>query len=635
MKRIIILLGIVSLLFTVSCKKYFDQVPQDRLSLAEIFNTRDGVQKHLAGVYTYIPDEFNQRQLQEQAIFRTPGPWTAAGDETEYPSGNKAQLINNNTLTATEDTFVKNRWKSWYIGIREATVFMDNVYKCPTSQLSVENQNQWRAEARALRAIYYFYLVRAYGPVPLIKGNFTQDTPSAELQLPRNTVDECFNFIVSELKAAQQEGLLVHVSQDRSGGAGRIDQSIAQAFIIEALTFRASWLFNGSNAYYSNMANPDGTKLFPQNASQATAKWLDVINESKQFLNTYVPTYYKLERVLTNGVLDPYKSYRTATRGSYSEMTGYTEMIFYRIDNSAATMQYDRTPNHKGAGGDYRGGGFLGATQEQVDAYFMDNGLPPVLGYQADGKSPIINGASGYVESGTIATDYKGSGTDQLYAPAGSSNMYYKREPRFYADVTFNNQKWLYNKDGNIYTSMEYSGNAGKLNGVNDYSKTGYVVRKCAPEGPWGTGDRVCILLRLPQVYFNYVEALCQYDPTNPDIWKYVNEIRERAGIPQYGSGSGRIPAPTGKENIMKAIMAEKRVEMSFENTRYFDLRRWGMANEYLNKPIYGMNVEADGNAFYNRTKVANRTFAPRQYFFPIPQKEIDVDKNLVQNNGY
>lgn len=639
MKRLYIILGIIPFLFAVSCSDYFDQVPTDRLSLQEIFSTRNGVQRYLAGVYTYIPDEFNQRQTNETEIFKTYGPWTAGCDEAEYTmADHKAHLWNNNTVTATENNVVSRRWKSWYTGIHEATVFMDNVYKCPTSELSLSTQNQYRAEARALRAIYYFYLVRAYGPVPLIKELYSQDTPPADLQLPRNTSDECFDYIISELRAAKGEGMLEHASQDKSSGPGRIDQTIAQAFIVEALTFKASWLFNGSNSYYADMANPDGTKLFPQNLSDAQkkARWQEAATEAKRFIDDYVPRFYQLESVKTNGKHDPYLSYRAATRGSYNQLSSYTELIFYRIGTSTGTMQWDRTPFHRGVTDPYRGGGLLAATQEQVDAYYMDNGLPAILGYESDGITPIINPAAGYDENGTIGSDYKDPNTGQLYTPAGCSKMYYKREPRFYADITFSGQKWLYTQDyPNLHTSFEYSGNAGKKDGLNDYTKTGYLVRKCAPDGPRGTEDRVCVLMRLPSIYFNYVEALNEYDPNNPDIVKYLNIIRERAGIPLYGNGAGQIAPPATAEEMKKAIVAEKRIELSFENYRFFDVRRWGIAKETQGKAIYGMNIEGDGSAFYRRTKVEDRTFEDRQYFFPIPQGEIDIDKNLVQNKGY
>ena len=82
-------------------------------------------------------------------------------------------MINNNSIDATEGTMVLYRWKSWFSGIHEAAVFTENVDQAP---LTVTERNQWKAEARALRAIYYFYLVRTYGPVPLLEKDFPMDT---------------------------------------------------------------------------------------------------------------------------------------------------------------------------------------------------------------------------------------------------------------------------------------------------------------------------------------------------------------------------------------------------------------------------------------------------------------------------
>jgi len=614
------------------------------LSKDEVFKTRSGALGFLGNVYTYIPDEFNQRQVHETSLYRTPGPWTAASDETEYvSSGNKAKLINYNTLDATDETMVKWRWKSWYTGIQQAGDFIANIDKTPSDQVSTSEKVQWKAEAKALRAIYYFYLVRAYGPIPILTEEYTQNTPTDELQLPRNTVDECFNYIVTQLKEAQNEGLLEAATSDAVTGYGRIDQAVAQGFIIEALTFRASWLFDGENNYYANLVNNDGTKLFPEAPSAATIKsnWQKVADESSIFLSKY-GSRFKLMYTDKNGKtvggpddggFDPYESYRRAVRTPRSEISNNTEMIFYRIDNSAGTMEYDRMPNdHRISDGNYKGGSLLGATQEQVDAYFMKNGMSPITGYRADGVSPVINEASGYVEDGASKSDYT-SASGQLYAPAGTHMMYVNREPRFYADITFSGQKWFTGSNGGNITDFSYSGACGKLYGVNDYSSTGYLVRKCM-----GAGDRnqslICILLRLPNIYFNYMEALAHVDPSSSELWKYMNMIRKRAGIPMYGEGTNALPRPSGTEEVMDLIRREKRVELAFENARYFDLRRWGLATTYLNKPVHGMNVNGDGNDFFVRSEVIDRNFS-RQYFFPIPQGEIDIDKNLVQNVGY
>lgn len=639
------LLSIISLFFVItSCSNYFDQIPEDRLSLKEVFQTRDGALGYLAGVYTYLPDEFNQRQVHETALYRTPGPWTAASDETEYVlADNKAKMINNNTINATEETMVKYRWKSWFTGIHEAAEFMQNIDQTPTDQVSASEKQQWKAEAKALQAIYYFYLVRTYGPVPILKENYKQDTPTDNLQLSRGTVDECFNYIVQLLQEAQNEGLLSNASSDAVTGLGRIDKSIAQAFMIEALTYRASWLFNGQCTYYANLANNDGTKIFPSTPDENTinANWKKVVDACETFFSQY-GTRYQLMYTDKNGNdvsgpdatnFDPYESYRRAVRTPRNEITKNKEMIFYRIDNSAGTMEYDRMPNDRRiSDGNYKGGSLLGATQEQVDAYFMKNGLSPITGYKADGVTPVINEASGYAESGYSQANYT-SATGQIYAPLGTYMMYVNREPRFYADITFNGQKWFSGTNGGNVTDFTYSGECGKKGGVNDYSSTGYLVRKCM-----GSGDRnqalVCVLLRLSNIYFDYMEALCHVNPTSDNLWEYMNLIRHRAGIPMYGEGDNALSRPTDKDAIMELIRKEKRVELSFENCRYFDVRRWGLTDEFFNKPVHGMNVNGDGESFYQRSQIVERTFG-RQYFFPIPQGEIDIDKNLIQNTGY
>ena len=539
-----------------------------------------------------------------------------------------------------------NTWGNLYeyiLGANAALDYIDEVSGTETEK------NYIKAQSYALRAFFYYMLVNQYGlpynydkeslGVPLKIDSKMRD--EGEVLMKRNTVDECFDFIVSELKGAQNDGLLDDASTDKVSGYGRIDKAIAQAFIIEALTYRASWLFNGECNYYSDLANTDGTKLFPNKPDEATkrANWQKVINECNTFFSNYGSRYHLMytnkDGVSVSGPdsegFSPTESYRRAVRTLFSEMGNNKEMIFYRLDNAAGTMQYDRMPNRSGNTTNYRGGSLLGATQEMVDAYFMSNGESPISGYSADGVTPIINEKSDYVEEGVSTTEYKGTdGT--LYAPTGTRMMYVNREPRFYVDITFSNSKWFDGTEGNYIVDFTYSGSCGKEQGSNDYTSTGYLVRK-----GMDSGDRnqnlVCVLLRLTNIYFDYIEALAHVSPTHEDIWTYMNMIRKRAGIPGYGE-TVNLPKPTTTEEVMELIRKEKRIELSFENCRYFDVRRWGLVNEYFNKAIHGMNVNYDGNEFFKRTEIVKRIF-DRQYFFPIPQGEIDIDKNLVQNTGF
>lgn len=631
MKKIYIALGISMALCHTSCSDFFDQVPTDRLTYADLFETKASTEKALATVYTYIPDEFNQRFVASGNGQATSGAWTAGSDEAEYCWGFVGtQAINNNTLTPTTG-MVNDFWKKYYRGISAAGQFIKGAPMC--KELDPTLTEQWVTEARAVRAIYYFYLLRIFGPIPLLgEEPVPVDAPVEAVQLPRNTVEQCVEYIVSEFDKVLASGKLA--DKVKGYDYGRVDNGIVMAFKAEVLQYAASNLYNGSNPFFANLQNPDGTKLFPQDASEATikAKWRKAADASKAFIDKFVPTTYDLHKLYTNGVFDAYKSYREVVRGD--NMDGNKEMIFYRIGNSASTMQYDRTPYHYGApSGDYRASGALGASQQMVDAYFMANGKSPVSGY--NGGQPVINQESGYQDAGFTEEAYMDPATGEMMAPKGVLKAWVNREPRFYADITFSGQKWLNTREGDFYTNFEFDGNSGKNVGKNDYCPTGFSVRKSAPLGPWGNGGRVCILLRLAQVYLNYAEALNECEPSNSDIVKYLNLIRERAGIPTYGSGAGQIPVPAGQEAMREAIRKERRVELAFENSRYFDVRRWGIAEQTENTPLYGMNVNANGNDYYKRTLIENRIFEKKLYFFPIPQDDINIDKQLVQNPGW
>jgi starch-binding outer membrane protein, SusD/RagB family len=152
------------------------------------------------------------------------------------------------------------------------------------------------------------------------------------------------------------------------------------------------------------------------------------------------------------------------------------------------------------------------------------------------------------------------------------------------------------------------------------------------------------ILYRLGEAYLNYAEALNECDPGNPDILKYLNLIRERAGMPQYGTGKDsngfdKIPL-NGQDEVREAIYHERRVELCCENgLRYLDLRRWKKAEEVLNQPMYGMNFSGtklsddpnDDAAFFKRTQYIKRVYERKFYWYPIYQDQIDKDPTLVQ----
>lgn len=654
MNKIYLYIVIGLSIFSFNSCDYLDQKPGDILSVEDTYKTRDGALSHLAAVYSSMPADFEQRWTPGGRNY-TAGAWVAGCDEAEYVFDfNGAHVINNGSINP-ETGFVYDYWSRWYKGIKTASAFIEDLSLC--KELEPGDFKQWTAEARAVRAVYYYYLLRLYGPIPILKEPFTEQSSIGELNVARNTVEEVGEYIITELELAIEEGLIsniktsgklnndvTHLSGDK--GLGHIDIPIAKAMIVQTRMLLASPLFTGENNFFASLENNDGTKLFPQySEAEKQSLWKKAADSAKNFIDTYVGTNsgYDLTRKYTSdGQLDPYLSYREAVRGATSDLNNIVtgegvetsstvEMIWFNKQGNSSTMHYDRTPKHVGEHRDVQCSSGLGATQNIVDQYFMANGIKPILGYTSDGQTPIINDESGYEDTGFLTEDYKDPISGRVLAPKGVHKSWANREPRFYADITFDGQKWLYNPGGDIYTYLQYSGNSGVGQGnSNDYSKTGYVVRKSAPIGNWGNNDRVSIMLRLAQIYLDYAEALNEYNPNHPDILKYLNLIRERAGLPQYGKDGFPIP-----NDIRQAIRDERRVELAFEGVRFFDVRRWNIAHETENKPIYGLSIMDDGDDFFSRTKVEDRFFTMKNYFFPLPMRDLVISDNLKQNPGW
>ncbi len=603
MKKYVYVALIACLTMATSCKKGFlDQVPNDRLTLDQTFTTRATAEKFLNNVYSSVPDEFGQRN---PAGGSNAGMWTGGSDEGEYLwSFVQTNSMNVGSWDANSD-FVNNYWNNFYKSIRSASFFMANIGSV-TQDISPELITQYRAEARALRAIYYFYLVRLYGPVVILNDNIiAPDASGTDFRLSRNSFDECINYITTELQAASAD-LPVVPSNDNN--YGRITKGIALAFKSQALLLAASPLYNG-NTDLAGLKNKDGKQLI--NQTYDVGKWKKAADAYKDFLNQFTGTYTLYKETNADPTLAAYLSCRNVFLNQWNP-----EVIFARPGSSLSARQYEMCPYHNGSNSDSRASGALGATQGQVDAFFM-----------ANGKS-IDDATSGYVTSGN--TDYKAPGSPESRS---TYNQWINREPRFYVNITYDNSIWLDTNNGLITTRLYNTGNSGKKTGGGDYCPTGYVVRKAMGLGKWNENNRPVILYRLANVYLDYAEALNESNPGDADILKYVNLIRERAGIPQYGSAN--LPAPVGQAAVRAAIRKERRVELCFENVRFFDTRRWKIAETTDNGLIMGLNIGQDLPNFLQVVPFETRVFNKRHYLFPIPSKDVNSDDAMVQNPGW
>lgn len=570
-----------SLCTLFSCKKYFDQVPDDRITIEEVFQKKGPSEQYLANIYSHIEDPANQYARM---------PWAGNSDELENAWA-RYDVFKMNIGNWTPTSNYNDIWGNYYQGIRSASYFINHI-DGNQEILRLNGQeliDQYKAEARFLRAYLYFCLMRQYGPVVLVgEKELPFDVPTENVQLPRSSFDECADYVATELDAAAA-ALPVMPVDDRS--YGRATKGVALALKSRLLLYAASPLYNG-NADYAGLKNKDGKQLISQVFNKE--KWKKAADAAKAVIDLGAYNLYSLGN-------DPVKTYNDVFLLSYN-----SEVIFSRRNNELYWWDVNSSPR---AAGGYAG---VAPTQELVDAYFMKDGLPI-------SKSPLYN---------------ESEFTNGIY------NMYLNREPRFYASVLYHGATF---KGGNITNprALNFFRNAsdGKYEGTEDFTHTGYLVHKnVSPNTNSVTGQsdkRGYILFRLGEIYLNYAEALNEYGDNQLEMLKYINLIRKRAGIPLYGEGDNALAVPADKNSMREAIQAERRIELAIEGHRWFDIRRWKIARNIM-KPVHGMNVDGtNADDFFRRTQVNSRVWRDAYNWFPIPQYEIDRSKLVVQNPGW
>lgn len=212
--------------------------------------------------------------------------------------------------------------------------------------------------------------------------------------------------------------------------------------------------------------------------------------------------------------------------------------------------------------------------------------------------------------------------------PVKAAHPFENRDERLLATVLMNGVLF---KGKRVAT---YPGGADAMPNPNA-TKTGYYLRKFLNENVniqtgGGSDGHVVPLFRLAEIYLNYAEALNEYDPTNPDIAVYLNKIRERVSLPD-------VPSGLTQEQMRTLIHHERRVELAFEEHRFWDVRRWKVASSTLGAPVKGVKITQDdaGNFTYSPVQVEQRVFQPKMYWYPIPQSEVLKLHHWEQNKGW
>ncbi len=618
---------LIALLCFVSSCDYLgvsEQLAGGLQNTEQVFDNVSYTKRWYANVFAGIPDYSGINSVNVGAF---KNPWTGMCDELVVGYGNSSKY-NNSDRNASNMGF--HRYGDCYKYIRQANIFLQKAHPIVTTgtqgdQLLEDELTQMKANVRFMRAFYHYLLFEQYGPIILVKDKIYDATEDQDV--PRNTVDEVVAYIDSELTAVASELTQEPIFEDKDYRAWPT-KGVALAVRAKLWLYAASPLLNGGYREALAVTNPDGTRLFPD---YDAGKWEKALAACKDFIDYAEAGRYELYKEYKddNGaVIDPDKSV-------YNLFQKYThEIIWATANNDWGGMNGDAFDRRIAPRCEKNGLGSTGVTQELVDAFYMKDGLPI-------SATAYLPQSTLYQEEGYGTYKDQNDNFSKKYTNMSVSNRYLNREPRFYNTVFFNGRQWPVSCNQVLFYN---GGNSGVQEG--QATLTGYMLfkrfnRSVSLTNPGVASQfRPSIIFRLADFYLMYAEAANEVNPNDVRVLKYLNLVRERAGLPGVETLN---PAIRGNQELQRAaIQRERQVELATEGQRYFDVRRWMIADKNgegrQNGYAHGMNVRGEPNDIddFNRVVEASQiVFNRKMYLYPMPDSEMRKTKNLVQNPGW
>jgi hypothetical protein len=577
-----------------ACSDFLDKEYDASLSEEKVFGNQALTRQFLTNIYTNLPDGIaGFSDDQFLGAFRD----CMTDNATSFWGLHYFNKINTDAYTAADHPLL-TFWNTDFTGIRKCNVFLTNAKESIVGNASLAGDDdhlyeRYLAEAKLLRAIFHFDLVCWFGDAPILGEN------------------EAGQPIVLDMN--KQEEMNLH----RQPAAEVLEWIADQCEEVkDKLPFRyanegVNWgRVNGAAAYAlksratlyraSKLNNPDENREYWLAAKQAA-----------------------LDFITRNAAQDrPYALYGDYQGCFYEDPVNNGEIILARSVWNTNRIDLQLLP--PGFTGSVAGAGRTNPTQNFVDCFEMTNGRR------------IDEGGAGY----------------------DPTRPYLNRDPRLEATIFHHGSRWG-RADQGEERLVDVHFNSATEKGA-DYREsmggtyTGYYLKKYvnpslilkAPQN----FPHAWIIFRYAEVLLNAAEAINEADGPD-DAYRYVNQVRNRPGVgmPAYASMS--------KEELRQRIRNERRVELSFEDHRFFDLRRWKAydnvtAQNELAKPryeqllnMYGVQVTVAGAAatyiFTGPPGSANndmdlRVFNnPKNYYFPIPDSESKRAPNLGQNEGW
>lgn len=559
----------------VSSCDFLDKEPYE-LSPENYFNSETEASSFLTSVYA---------PLASQSFYGNYYADLNGGDDLSHYGGGRNPATNgtiacNNANSSSP--YFSYLWIDLYSGIDRACMFLENVDSTP--DISETTLAQYKAEARFLRAFYYFTLVQGWGDVPF---RTTATNSVNGLEIARTDKETIYDFIVTEMSEAAENGLLS--ASDLSYQPGRISKSTAWGILARVCLFRAG------EHYRDNETVDDATlKSYFQQADTYAQK---VLSEGHSLAANYWDPFIDM-------AADQYNTTANESIWEIEFAGNYTDEI--RSEG--------------------RIGNIIGIKCPDISSYSAFTGAnDPGYGYAFYWSTPKLYDL--YKENGDEERFYWNLAPFEYTATSASSTGVNGRQFEYETLEVLRNNYWW----DQSYTY-----------GSNDKERTSNTLRKSRACGKYRREYESQSLkknknytalnfpvLRYSDVLLMIAEAENEVnDGPTTLAYECINQVRERAGISDLATG-------LSEDDFRQAVKDERAMELCFEYTRRYDLIRWGEYVEDMNALATVALAGGDWNGGDQYSVWTYFQITDAYNYFPIPDTEISVNSQITQNPGW
>lgn len=652
-----------------SCN-FLDKEPT-KLTLENYFNTAEEANSFLTGIYAI---------LSQSSFYGADYIYLVGGDDLSHYGGSgrapatRGLICHNATVS---DPAVTGFWYTLYSGINRANIFLENIDR--VTDIDDATKSQYIAEARFLRAFYYFNLVQCWGDVPF-KTSSTQDVSG--LDSPRTDKQQIYDFIVTEMSEAAENGLPEFDSSD----PGHISKSAAYGILARVCLFRAGEHYRDSNApsdettlrSYFQQAKDFALQVYGKHqlASDYWQVFIDMC--SNQYNTDGSESIWEIEFAGNNtsdvvaegrigniiGLAGPDLSNSSDVTGSADPGYAY-EFIFstpklYRLycmdvnhgfsnpsNNISTSYTIDDLMglqvNYASGTAEEKAAAWELAKFKVKDRRFLWN-IAPFVYVEGGGKNTGVTGRRFYEGNYFVNASTDEDGTANLlnvwnsydngrsYSYTCSSAQEAELEEQ-YPGFEYREGDYMYNSTSSSWQESSV-GDYTYRSGNNHF--TANIARACAKfrrEYEADKKDKNFTSINFPVLRYSDVLLMlaeAENELNGPaNAISYLNEVRQRAF---GGDASYNLQEGLTKDEFRQVLKDERGRELCFEMLRHFDLIRWGELSERMSELVEFAQIGGEWNQGTSNVYTYFQLDDTYNYF-PIPDAELSVNKAITSNN--